>query len=131
MRALNDSVLLKIPRAAFEAMLARSRGWPSAFTQRMGERMKQLREEKSRANVSTIIALFSAVPGAGKTLLATNLVASLARETGEPVLMLDFSGRLGGKPLGAMQAGGDLKRLGARAIDRRISPWATTGSISS
>jgi NTE family protein len=69
------------------------------FTQRMAERMTQLREEKKRAKWSTIIALCSAVPGAGKTLLATNLVASLAWETGERVLMLDFSGRQGGKPL--------------------------------
>ncbi|MCE0521768.1 MAG: patatin-like phospholipase family protein [Methylacidiphilales bacterium] len=98
-RALNDSVLLKIPRAAFEAMLGRDPRMALGFTQRMGERMTQLREEKNRAKWSTIIALCSAVPGAGKTLLATNLVASLAWETGEPVLMLDFSGRQGGKPL--------------------------------
>ena len=39
------------------------------------------------------------MPGAGKSLLASNLVASLALETGEPVLMLDFSGRQGGEPL--------------------------------
>ena len=98
-RTLNDSVLLKIPRAVFESMLARSPHLATAFTRRMGERIKQVLEEKGRANLSTIISLFSAVPGAGKTLLATNLVASLARETGEPVLLLDFSGRLGGKPL--------------------------------
>lgn len=98
-RALNDSVLLKIPRDAFEEMLRNDPRVALAFTQRMGERMKQLREEKNRAKWSTIIALCSAVPGAGKTLLATNLVASLARETGEPVLMLDFSGRQGGEPL--------------------------------
>lgn len=98
-RALNDSVLLKIPREAFTAMLGRDPRLALGFTQRMGERMAQLREEKRRAKWSTIIALCSAVPGAGKTLLATNLVASLAWETGEPVLMLDFSGRQGGKPL--------------------------------
>ena len=98
-RALNDSVLLKIPRAAFEAMLSRDPRMALGFTQRMGERMSQLRDEKKRAKWSTIIALCSAVPGAGKTLLATNLVASLAWETGEPVLMLDFSGRQGGQPL--------------------------------
>jgi NTE family protein len=98
-RALNDSVLLKIPRAAFETMLRRDPRMALGFTQRMGERMTQLREEKKRSKWSTIIALCSAVPGAGKTLLATNLVASLAWETGEPVLMLDFSGRQGGKPL--------------------------------
>ncbi len=98
-RTLNDSVLLKIPRGAFEAMLAHSPQLATAFTRRMGERIKQVLEEKSRANVSTIISLFSAVPGAGKTLLSLNLVASLARETGEPVLLVDFSGRLGGKPL--------------------------------
>ena len=98
-RALNDSILLKIPRGAFTAMLGHDPRMALGFTQRMGERMTQLREEKKRAKWSTIIALCSAVPGAGKTLLATNLVASLAWETGEPVLMLDCSGRDGGKPL--------------------------------
>ena len=98
-RALNDSVLLKIPRAAFETMLKHDPRMALGFTHRMGERMSQLREEKKRAKWSTIIALCSAVPGAGKTLLATNLVASLAWETGEHVLMLDLSGRQGGKPL--------------------------------
>jgi NTE family protein len=116
-RALNDSVLLKIPRAAFEAMLARSPQLATAFTRRMAERLKQVLEEKSRANLSTIISLFSAVPGAGKTLLATNLVASLARETGEPVLLLDFSGRLGGKPLGSCKPSEISSRL---ELDRFI-----------
>src|SRR5271154_5194587 len=50
-RALNDSVLLKIPRAAFEAMLGRDPRMALAFTQRMGERMRQLREDKNRANL--------------------------------------------------------------------------------
>jgi NTE family protein len=98
-RALNDSVLLKIPRTAFEAMLRRDPRVALGLSQRMGARMNQLREEKSRAKWSTIITLCSAVPGAGKTLLATNLMASLAWETGEPVLMLDFSGRQRGTPL--------------------------------
>ena len=66
--------------------------------QRMAQRIKELREEKDRAKWSTIIALYSAVPGAGKTLLATNLAASLVRETGEPMLLLDFSGRQRGEP---------------------------------
>jgi len=44
----------------------------------MGHRITQLREEKQSAKTSTIITLYSALPGAGKTLLATNLVARLA-----------------------------------------------------
>jgi NTE family protein len=98
-RALNDSVLLKIPREDFDAVVSRDPRVAVSFSQRLGRRIKQLREEKHRAKWSKIIALYSAVPGAGKTLLATNLVASLARETGEPVLLLDFSGRQRGVPL--------------------------------
>src|ERR1043166_1648993 len=92
-RALNDSVLLKIPRDGFNAIVNRDPRVAVSFMQRMGHRIKELREEKHRAKWSTIIALYSAVPGAGKTLLATNLVASLGKKTGEPVLLLDFSGR--------------------------------------
>jgi predicted acylesterase/phospholipase RssA/CRP-like cAMP-binding protein len=103
-RALNDSVLLKIPRVRFEALVRRDPRVALGFTHRMGERMSQLRTEKRGAKRSTIIALCSAVPGAGKTLLATNLVASLACETGETVLMLDLSGRQGGKPLSSFKA---------------------------
>jgi len=98
-RALGDSVLLKIPRDDFNAVVNRDPRVAVSFTRRMGHRMKELREERHRAKWSTIIALYSAVPGAGKTVLATNLVASLAKETGEPVLLLDFSGRQHGVPL--------------------------------
>ena len=100
-RALNDSVLAQDSRARHlrpcsGAILA----WPLRIVPADGRaRMNQLREEKSRAKWSTIITLCSAVPGAGKSLLATNLMASLAWETGEPVLMLDFSGRQRGTPL--------------------------------
>ena len=98
-RALNDSVLLRIPREDFDTVVNRDPRVAVSFTRRMGHRIKELREEKHRAKWSTIIALYSAVPGAGKTVLATNLVASLAKETGEPVLLMDFSGRQHGVPL--------------------------------
>jgi predicted acylesterase/phospholipase RssA/CRP-like cAMP-binding protein len=98
-RALNDSVLLKIPREDFNVVVNRDPRVAVSFTRRMGHRIKELREEKHRAKWSTIISLYSATAGAGKTLLATNLVASLAHETGEPVLLLDFSGRQKGIPL--------------------------------
>ncbi len=98
-RALNDSVLLKIPREVFDAVVQRDPRVAVGFSQRLGHRIKELREEKHRAKWSNIIALYSALPGAGKTLLAANLAASLAKETGEPVLLLDFSGRQRGVPL--------------------------------
>src|SRR5436309_1953730 len=99
-RALSDSVLVKIPREDFDAIVNRDPRVAVGFTRRMGRRIKQLRQERIRAKASTVITLYSALPGAGKTLLATNLVASLARETGEPVLLLDFSGRQRGEALG-------------------------------
>jgi NTE family protein len=92
-RALNDSILLKIPRDDFQSVLRDDPRMALGFLRRMGHRITELREEKHRAKWSTIIALYSAAPGTGKTLLANNLVASLARETGEPVVLLDFSGR--------------------------------------
>jgi NTE family protein len=98
-RALNDSVLLKIPREDFEALVNRDPRVAVSFTQRMGHRIKELREEKHLAKWSTIISLYSPLAGTGKTTLAHNLVASLAHETGEPVLLLDFSGKQRGVPL--------------------------------
>jgi NTE family protein len=98
-RALNDSVLLKIPREDFDAVLYRDPRVAVSFSQRLGHRIKELREERHRAKSTTIIALYSAVPGAGKSTLAANLVASLAKETSERVLLLDFSGRQRGLPL--------------------------------
>jgi predicted acylesterase/phospholipase RssA/CRP-like cAMP-binding protein len=98
-RALNDSMLLKIPRLDFESVLNRDPRVAVSFSQRLGHRIKQLREEKQRAKWSTIIALYGALPGTGKSTLAQNLVASLAHETREPVLLLDFSGKQRGVPL--------------------------------
>ncbi len=95
-RALNDSVLLKIPRVDFDAVVRRDPRVAASVFQRMGHRIKELRLEKDRAKWSTVIALASALPAAGKTTLAVNLVASLARETREPVMLLDLSSREGG-----------------------------------
>src|SRR3989442_5294936 len=67
-RALNDSVLLKIPRDGFNAVVNRDPRVAVGFTRRMGHRIKELREERHRAKTSNIIALYSALPGAGKTL---------------------------------------------------------------
>lgn len=111
-RALNDSVLLKIPRALFDAVLRRDPRVAASMLGRMGQRIKTLRAEKFRAQGSTIIALFSARPAAGKSTLAVNLVASLVHETGEPVLLLNFSGRNGGGPARVATVGAAGRALG-------------------
>src|SRR5580700_2153162 len=98
-RALNDSMLLKIPREDFDALVNRDPRVAVSFSQRLGHRIKELRAEKHRAKWSTIISLYGSLPGTGKTTLAHNLVASLAHETREPVLLLDLSGRQRGTPL--------------------------------
>ncbi len=91
-RAINDSVVLKIPREDFDLVIQRDPRVAVTFGQRMGQRIKELRKQ-NRVRWSTIIALYSAIPGVGKTTFATNLVAALAQETGESVLLLDMSGR--------------------------------------
>jgi len=116
-RALNDSVLLKIPRAVFETVVHRDPRVAASVIQRMGHRIKELRLEKHRAKGSTIIAIYSAVPRAGKTTLARNLAASLARETREPVLLLDLSGRQRGTPLASWRAGESVTRT-EHGVDR-------------
>jgi NTE family protein len=98
-RALNDSMLLKIPREDFDSVVNRDPRVAVSFSQRLGHRIKELREEKHRAKRSTIISLYGSLPDTGKTTLAHNLAASLAHETREPVLLLDFSGRQRGVPL--------------------------------
>jgi NTE family protein len=98
-RALNDSMLLRIPREDFDAVVNRDPRVAVSFSQRLGHRIKELRAEKHRAKWSTIISLYGSLPGTGKTTLAHNLVASLAHETREPVLLLDLSGRQRGTPL--------------------------------
>ncbi len=98
-RALNDSMLLKIPREDFDAIVNRDPRVAVTFSQRLGHRIKELREEKHRAKWSTIISVYGSLPGTGKSTLAHNLVASLAHETREPVLLLDLSGKQRGVPL--------------------------------
>ncbi len=121
-RALNDSVLLKIPRGVFDAVVQRDPRVAASVLQRMGHRMKELRQEKHRAKWSTVIALASALPGAGKTMLATNLVASLARETREPVLLVDLSGHPTSVPVSsAPVAGGTPTPWGYDRLDLRIT----------
>ena len=91
-RALNDSMLLKIPRADFEATVNRDPRVAVSFSQRLGHRIKELREEKHRAKWSTIISLYGSRPGTGKTT-TTRAILQAHLQCQRKVLLASPTGR--------------------------------------
>lgn len=100
-RVLNDAILLKISRADFEAAIRKHPELGFRIGQILAHRLRDLRQERKRAKLSTAIAFYGVAPHTGKQMLAYNLAASLATETHEPVALLDLGGRSPSPPLPA------------------------------
>ncbi|PIQ82720.1 MAG: hypothetical protein COV76_02255 [Candidatus Omnitrophica bacterium CG11_big_fil_rev_8_21_14_0_20_64_10] len=89
---LNDSILLKVSREDFEAILKEIPRIAVHLSTTLSRRL-QRRSEGSKKEVfeSTLISIYGPVPGTGQTTYAVNLAASLAKETGKRVILVDMS----------------------------------------
>ena len=91
-RAVNDSILLKIRQPDFERLLQQVPQLALHVSQTLSRRLSQKRRERTKTVFeSTIVSVYSAVPATGKTLYAVNLAASIRKETGKQVLLVDLS----------------------------------------
>lgn len=90
-RALNDSLLLKIDKNDFDDIVDKNPDISRELSARLARRIKDLRSEKEEAKWSQIIGIGSAVEEIGKTLFGMNVSAALNEETGEPICLIDFS----------------------------------------
>jgi pilus assembly protein CpaE len=93
--ALEDSLLVRIAREDLLAELAAGSDsmaqLESVVKQRQQLLDRSLTRKKQTAKEALVVAMYSPKGGVGKTTLALNLAASLARERRGQVLLVDFS----------------------------------------
>ena len=90
-QAMNDSILLKIKRTDFETILKEVPEVAIHLSVTLSRRLRQKDFPVKKVFESTLISLYSPSPGTGQTTYAINLAASLHKETGKRVILLDIS----------------------------------------
>lgn len=90
-QAGNDSILLKIKKADFETLLKKIPQMAIHLSTTLSRRLRQRETQAKRIFESTLISLYSPFPGSGRTMYAVNLAASIHKETGKKVLLIDMS----------------------------------------
>ena len=88
---LNDSILVRTDRAGFEEILKEIPEVAIHLSTTLSKRLRQKDLPTKRVFESTLISIYSAPRGSGRTMYAINLAASLKRETGKNVILLDVS----------------------------------------
>ncbi|MBI4313655.1 MAG: patatin-like phospholipase family protein [Candidatus Omnitrophica bacterium] len=91
-RALNDSIFIRIRQDEFDALLRNIPSLAVHFSQTLSRRLGQRRRENAkRVFEATIVSIYSATRGMGRTQYAVNLACSIQKETGKRVVLLDMS----------------------------------------
>lgn len=90
-QAINDSIILKIPKDDFDKILKRVPRLYAYLGQALSRRLKQKGTHAKTVFESTIISVFGTTDRIGATNYALNLSLSLRRETGKNIILLDIS----------------------------------------
>jgi NTE family protein len=93
-QALNDTLVLQLEKGDFDEVINRV---PSLvlYLSRMLSKRLRAREHGPEFSEATIVAIYSAAKGVGRTCFAVALASTLKRETGQDVVVVDFSGAEG------------------------------------
>ncbi len=87
--ALNDTLVLQLEKQDFDDLINRV---PSLVLYLSRVLSKRLRTQNQAASAeATIVAIYSAAKGVGRTVFGVALAAMLRRETKRPVLVIDFN----------------------------------------
>ena len=97
-QALNDTLILQLEKKDFDDVINRI---PSLvlYLSRLLSRRLRTRERGGEFSEATIVAIYSAAKGVGRTFFAVALAASLKRETGQAVVVVDLSSSETQQPL--------------------------------
>lgn len=90
-QAINDSILVKVKRPDFEQILKLVPEVAIHLSTTLSRRLRQKDLPVKRVFESTMISVYSPLRGSGRTTYAINLAASLHKETGKRVILLDLS----------------------------------------
>jgi NTE family protein len=92
-KALNDCLLLVIPKDAFDGLLKKIPQLAIDLSKTLSRRLKRKDIHPKTIFESTIIAVLSSYPQAGKTVYASNLAFSLSKEAGKKAIIIDICRR--------------------------------------
>ena len=95
-QALNDTLILQLEKKDFDEVINRIPSLVLHLSRLLSKRLRT-RELGAEFSESTILAIYSATRGVGRTAFAVSLAASLKRETGKEVVVVDFGGSGGSR----------------------------------
>ena len=90
-QALNDTLVFQLEKAEFEQVINRIPSLVLYLSRQLSKRLRT-KERGGEYAEATIVALYSAAQGVGRTSFAAALASSLTRETGQSVVLLDLTG---------------------------------------
>jgi len=90
-QAINDSILIKIKRSDFDALLRQIPEIAIHLSTTLSRRLRQKDLPAKRVFESTLISIYSPVKGSGRTMYGINLACSLHKETGKRVILVDLN----------------------------------------
>lgn len=104
--AINDSVILQIPREDFHNILRVIPSLGVELSQNLSKRIRRNVEGKKSVFESNIITIYSPVVGTGSSTYAMNLALSLERETRKKVIYVTIHSRIKKATAGQIQMAG-------------------------
>ena len=97
-QAINDTLILRLEKKDFDAVINRIPSLVLYLSRLLSKRLRT-RDRGQEFSEATIAAIYSATKAVGRTSFAVALAASLSRETGREVVIVDGSGTEGGRGL--------------------------------
>ena len=94
-QAVNDALVLELEKKDFDDVINRIPSLVLYLSRSLSKRLRT-RDRGGEFSEATIAAIYSAARGVGRTCFAVALAATLKRETGRDVVVVDFSGSEGG-----------------------------------
>lgn len=90
-QALNDTLVLRLDKTEFDDVINRVPSFVLYLSRQLSRRLRT-KEHGAGLTETTIIAVYSAAKGVGRTSFAVALAAALRRETTHGVVIVDLSG---------------------------------------
>ncbi|MBI4354669.1 MAG: cyclic nucleotide-binding domain-containing protein [Candidatus Omnitrophica bacterium] len=117
-QALNDTLVFQLEKADFEDLINRIPSLVLSLSRLLSRRLRT-KGHAVGATEATIVAVYSATRGVGRTLLTVALATSLRRETRQPVIIVDVA-----------TPEGQINRFFGRESHPRVSSIVHQGLVS-
>ena len=89
--AVNDTLVLQLTKADFDDLINRIPSLVLSLSRLLSKRLRTKGQFVALREEATVVAIYGAAKGVGRTLFAVTLGAALRRETGHGVILVDFT----------------------------------------